>query len=147
MTNTYTIEQANWRDLNAVRRVEQICFPKDVWPIWDIIAVMTLPSVIRLKAVNSGNLVGFVAGDIRSSTGVSWIATIAVLPEFRRQGIGRALLEACEKQLPTPTVRLCVRTSNAEAIQMYQNSGYYQLEVWNRYYLDGETAIVMEKIR
>lgn len=147
MITTYSIEPATWRDLNPVRKVEEICFPKDMWPLWDMIGVLTLPNIIRLKAVRMGKVVGFVAGDIRRHDEISWIATIAVLPDYRRQGIGRALLAACEKLLPTPAVRLCVRSSNREAIQMYLSHGYYQLEIWDKYYLDGEAAIVMEKMR
>ncbi|MCK7466924.1 MAG: GNAT family N-acetyltransferase [Desulfosudis oleivorans] len=39
---------------------------------------------------------GFVAGDPRPRDGWGWIATIAVDPRYRRRGIGRALLHACE---------------------------------------------------
>ena len=147
MPESYTIENATWRDLFGVRQVEQISFPKDMWPIWDIIGVLTFPNVIRLKAVSDGKIVGFVAGDVRHGKELSWIATIAVLPEFRRLGIGRALLAGCERLLPTPEIRLCVRASNLDAIRMYQECGYVRQEVWDRYYFDGEAAIVMEKKR
>jgi ribosomal protein S18 acetylase RimI-like enzyme len=147
MPPPFTIETATWRDLHTVRQVEKICFPKDMWPIWDIIAVLTLSNIVRLKALNRDRLVGFVAGDIRNSEGLSWIATIAVLPEYRRQGIGRALLAACEERITTPIIRLCVRASNAQAIQLYQNMSYMQQEIWERYYQDGEAAIVMQKNR
>lgn len=147
MTEIYTIEQASWRDLFGVRQVEQVCFPKDMWPLWDIIGVLTFPNVVRLKAVSAEKLVGFVAGDIRTSQNLSWIATIAVLPAYQRQGIGRALLAACEQRLPTTSIRLCVRASNAAAIRLYRDFGYIHVETWERYYVDGEQAIVMEKTR
>lgn len=141
-----SIEPASWRDLGAVRRLEQVCFPKDAWPLWDIIGVLTLPSVVRLKAVaDTGQVVGFVAGDIRRSEATSWIATIAVLPEYQGRGIGRRLLEGCEAQLPTPRIRLCVRRENEVAIGLYLHSGYARVGEWKRYYQDGADAIVMEK--
>ena len=142
-----SIEPANWRDLNQVRSLEQVCFPKDIWPIWDIIGVLTLPNVVRLKAVRDGKIVGFIAGDIRSSEKISWIATVGVLPEYRGRGTGRRLLEACEAQLPTAMVRLCVRASNETAIELYKRCGYYGIGSWPHYYQDGEEAIVMEKMR
>jgi ribosomal-protein-alanine N-acetyltransferase len=141
----FHIENANWRDLNAVRQLEQICFPLDAWPIWDLVAVLTLPTVIHLKAVSAGKMIGFIAGDIRSSEKMSWIATVAVLPEYRRQGIGKAMIEACEAQLPTPTVRLCVRITNSEAIRLYQHLGYNRSGIWPQYYQDREDALIMEK--
>jgi ribosomal-protein-alanine N-acetyltransferase len=143
----YEITPASWRDLNAVRQLEQVCFPKDYWPIWDIIGVLTLPSVIRLKAVSDGKVLGFIAGDIRRSEDISWIATVGVLPEYRGQGIGTALMQSCEAQLPTRSVRLCVRTSNEDAIRLYYQMNYRKISIWPSYYLDGEDALVMEKLK
>ncbi len=138
---------ATLRDLNALRRLERICFEKDSWPLFDLIAVLTFPDVIRLKAVEDNKMVGFIAGDPRPSQGFSWIATIAVLPEYRRKGIGRALLHACEAQLRTPRLRLSVRATNQSAITLYEQEGYRTLDIWKAYYNDGENAIVMEKPR
>lgn len=137
---------ASIRDLNALRRLERVCFEKDAWPLFDLIAVLTFPDVVRLKAVEDDRMVGFVAGDPRPSQGFSWIATIAVLPAYRQRGIGRALLLACEAQLQTPRVKLSVRASNLAAIRLYEQEGYRTTDLWNSYYNDGENAIVMEKI-
>jgi ribosomal protein S18 acetylase RimI-like enzyme len=136
---------ANLLDLNALRHVEKICFPKDAWPLLDLIAVLTFPGVIRLKAVEDGQMVGFIAGDPRPSEGFSWIATVGVLPEYRGKGYGRALLEACEAQLTTERVRLSVRSGNEEAIRMYNQAGYIPIDRWTKYYDDGEDAIIMDK--
>ncbi len=142
------IEPATWRDLGAVRQVEQVCFPKDAWPLWDIIGVLTFPNLVRLKAVTGGEkVVGFVAGDIQRGEDLSWIATLGVLPEYQGQGIGRRLLEDCEAQLPTRNIRLCVRKDNDVAIGLYLSTGYTRVGDWKRYYSDGADAVVMEKRR
>ena len=138
---------ASIRDLNALRKLERICFEKDAWSLFDLIAVLTFPDVIRLKAVENDLMVGFVAGDPRPSQGFAWIATIAVLPEYRREGIGRALLHACEAQLKTPRLKLSVRATNHSAINLYEQEGYRSMDIWKAYYNDGENAIVMEKSR
>jgi ribosomal protein S18 acetylase RimI-like enzyme len=138
---------ATIRDLNALRKLEHICFEKDSWPLFDLIAVLTFPDVVRLKAVEDDQMVGFVAGDPRPSQGFSWIATIAVLPDYQRKGIGRSLLHACEVQLKTPRLRLSVRASNQAAITLYEQEGYRTMDIWKAYYNDGENAIVMEKPR
>jgi ribosomal-protein-alanine N-acetyltransferase len=143
----YRIGPASWRDLNAVRRLEQVCFPEDVWPLLDIIGVLTTPNVLRLKAVCAEQVVGFVAADVRRRERLAWIATIGVLPEYRGRGIGRALMEACEAQIPTPSIRLSVRESNRTAIHLYESMGYRQVGRWKVYYHDGEDALVMEKVR
>lgn len=140
-----TIEPASLRDLNALRYVEKVCFPRDAWPLMDLIGVLTFPGVIRLKAVNTRDMVGFIAGDIRRLEGVAWIATLAVLPEFRGRGIGSALLQACEGRISVNRIRLCVRISNNTAIRLYERFGYGRVGEWSRYYQDGESALVMEK--
>ncbi len=134
-------------DLNALNKLEHVCFEKDVWPFLDLIAVLTFPDVVRLKAVEDGRMVGFIAGDPRPAEGLAWIATIGVVPEYRQRGIGRALLHACEAQLKFPRIRLSVRASNDGAIRLYETEGYQRVDVWQKYYNDGESAIIMEKER
>jgi ribosomal-protein-alanine N-acetyltransferase len=139
------IVKASLRDLNALRKLEQISFDKDAWPFFDLIAVLTFPEVIRFKAVEDGQMVGFVAGDPRPRDGWGWVATIAVDPRYQRRGIGRALLHQCEAHLGVPRVRLTVRMSNQGAVTMYEKEGYGLIDVWQAYYNDGEDAMVMEK--
>ena len=141
------IEPATWRDLNALRHLEKICFPKDVWPLFDMVGVLTFPGVVRLKATQDGQMVGFIAADVRRHEDLAWISTLGVLPQYRRRGLGSRLLQACEQQLPVTHVRLSVRATNDPAIQMYTRSGYQQQGVWKRYYTDGEDALVLEKTR
>lgn len=138
---------ASLRDLAGLRRLEQACFPRDAWPLLDLIAVLTWPDVVRLKAVADGQMVGFIAGDPRPAEQTAWIATIGVLPAYQRRGIGRALLRACESRLGESRIRLCVRVSNQAAITMYLQEGYLSIDTWSNYYRDGESALVMEKIR
>lgn len=141
------IVPASLRDLGALRRVEKICFPKDAWPLLDLIGVLTYNGVVRLKAVRDQQMVGFIAGDVRRMEGVAWIATVAVLPEYRGRGIGAALLQACEAHIPVSRIRLCVRPSNDIAIRLYEKFGYIKVGEWTRYYQDGESALVMEKTK
>jgi ribosomal protein S18 acetylase RimI-like enzyme len=140
-----SIVPANWRDLGALRRLERVCFPQDAWPLIDLVGVLTLPDVVRLKAVVHEDMVGFIAGDVRPAKHMAWIATLAVLPEFRGQGIGSALLQACEARLEVATIRLSVRMSNQPAIHLYRSLGYERIGIWPDYYQDDEDALVMEK--
>ncbi len=146
-TTTYTIETASWRDLNALRQLENICFPKDSWPLLDLIGVLTYPNIVRLKAVASNQMVGFIAGDRREKNELGWIATIGVLPEYRRLGIASALILECEARLETPRIRLNVRRSNQGAIELYKLLGYRSVSTWPGYYQDGEDALIFEKVK
>ena len=131
-------------DFGPLQQIERACFNQDRWPLLDLAAVLTFSNVVRLKAVMDGRMIGFAAGDLRGEGGFSWIATIAVLPELQRRGIGRALLHACESQL-APRIRLCVRADNGGAIRLYEREGYRRVDVWRNYYKDRSDALVMEK--
>jgi ribosomal-protein-alanine N-acetyltransferase len=139
------IIKASILDLNALRKLEQESFEKDAWPLFDLIAVLTFSQVVRYKAVEDGQMVGFVAGDPHPGEGWGWIATIAVDQRYRRRGIGRALLQVCETNLGVSRSKLTVRLSNQAAITMYEKEGYKTTDIWKAYYNDGEDGIVMEK--
>jgi ribosomal-protein-alanine N-acetyltransferase len=140
-----SILPANWRDMNALRQLERVCFPLDAWPLLDIIGVLSFPNVIRLKAVAADRMVGFIAGDKRSGKEIAWISTLCVLPSYRRKGIASALLEDCEAQLEVPRIRLSVRVTNNAALQLYERSGYTRVGLWPKYYRDSVDAVVLEK--
>jgi ribosomal protein S18 acetylase RimI-like enzyme len=143
----YEILPATWHDLGPLRKVEKDCFEEDAWPLIDLIGVLTLPGIVRLKALCQDEMVGFIAGDGSRGSQIGWITTVGVLKEYRQMGIGRDLLKACEELLPNPVIQLTVRASNQPAIQMYLQTGYKQTEVWERYYAGGEAGLVMQKIR
>jgi len=139
------IQTANLLDLGALRRLESVCFDKDAWSLLDLIAVLTWSEVIRFKAVDSGEMIGFVAGDPHRSNGVAWLSTIGVDPRYQRRGIGRALLRACEARINLPRMKLTVRISNQGAISLYEQEGYQMVDLWRGYYSDGEDGLVMGK--
>lgn len=140
-----TIQTATIKDLIPLRQLEHACFTLDAWPLLDLIGVLTLPEIIRLKAVLEDKMIGFVAADIRRKEGITWIATISVHPQYRRTGIGSLLLQACENEIPLSTIRLSVRISNKNAINLYRKFGYQEVDIWNNYYKKGEDALIMEK--
>ncbi len=147
MSISFEIKPANWHDLNPLRQLEKECFGSDAWPLWDLIAVLTFPGIVHLKSVVDDRMVGFIAGDPKVSEGVGWITTLGVTQAYRRLGIARELLAACEEGLNLPVIKLSVRRSNLQAIDLYLGVGYRQTDIWPRYYMGGEDALVLEKHR
>jgi ribosomal protein S18 acetylase RimI-like enzyme len=137
---------AKWRDLRAVMTLEKLCFPDDAWPWIDLLGALTFPESVRLKAMLGERVVGFIVGDRRRSEGVGWIATLGVDPAYRRRGVGARLLDRCEIDLAVPRVRLTLRPTNLGARRLYDRAGYQQIDLWPRYYRNGEEGVVMEKI-
>jgi ribosomal-protein-alanine N-acetyltransferase len=77
------------------------------------------------------------------------VLNVAVAPEARGRGVGRALLEEAERRARDLGARMAtleVRRSNAPAIGLYRSMGYRDVAVRPRYYAeDGEDALVMDK--
>lgn len=142
----YTIRSASIIDVGSLQKLERACFEQDAWSLFDLLAVLSFPDVVRLKAVIGNQMVGFIAGDPRPPEKLAWIATLGVLPNFQNQGIGFALLEYCEKELAVPRIRLCVRPTNQSAMMLYSRAGYQVIDRWNGYYSDKGDALVMEKL-
>jgi ribosomal-protein-alanine N-acetyltransferase len=137
---------ATWRDLRDLRNLEKACFGDDAWPLIDLIGVLSVPGIVRLKVNDTDQMIGFIAGERHGLQNMSWIATFGVLPSYQRQGIGSALLHACEDQLDAPRIRLTVRIGNQPALNLYKKYGYQQVDIWRKYYRGGADAIVLEKV-
>lgn len=137
---------ATWRDLRAVMVLERLCFPEDAWPWIDLVGALTFPETVRLKAALGDRTLGFTVGDRRSREDLGWIATLGVHPDYRRRGIGGLLLARCEAELAVGRVRLTLRPSNLGARRLYERAGYHQIDLWPRYYRNGEDGVVMEKV-
>ncbi len=73
------------------------------------------------------------------------LMNIATDPAHRRQGIGRALIDAMiERTGEDANITLEVRVSNAPAIALYESYGFRGVGTRRRYYSDtGEDAIIM----
>ncbi len=139
-----TLVPAGWRDIGELKTLEKISFGRHAWPLIDLLAVLMAPGIIRIKACCDNRMAGFIAGEKRSD-GSGWITTIAVMPEFRQQGIATLLIDTCEKQLKSEQYKLCVMVDNHDAIRLYQKLGYRKMDLWEDYYGKGEHAILMVK--
>lgn len=77
------------------------------------------------------------------------VVSIAVLPEFRRRGIGTALMvkamDFMRGKYGAAEVYLEVRVSNEPAIKLYEKLGFKKVKVLRRYYMDGEDAYLMAR--
>ena len=80
---------------------------------------------------------------------VGHVISIAVLQEYRRRGIGSALmseaLRVFRERYDVDAVYLEVRVSNQPAINMYERFGFVKARLVKGYYRDGEDAYVMVK--
>ena len=134
------------RDLGAIEEIERASYPTP-WSRSMFAGELAKPSSICLGAVDSEHdeLVGYL---IISRYVDAWhVMNIAVVPEFRRRGIARSLLERLFEVTaadPRRGYTLEVRVSNADAIRLYERLGFEARGLRRGYYTDNrEDALIM----
>ncbi|MBS7246827.1 MAG: GNAT family N-acetyltransferase [Candidatus Jordarchaeales archaeon] len=145
--NGVVLRRARDEDLDALYMIDKVCFPRHHFSKYFIRLLLEYPSSVAIVAMISSRIVGFTIGVIEDEN-ESRIYTIGVLPDFRRRGIGRLLLEKLEEELARQGAvkcRLEVMEGNIPALQLYSKMGYHRLGVIRRYYGDKD-GIVMEKV-
>ncbi|MCK6519086.1 ribosomal protein S18-alanine N-acetyltransferase [Myxococcota bacterium] len=91
----------------------------------------------------SGAVLGYALG--WEVAGETQILRVAVGASHRRQGLGRALLEALCLACGGGEALLEVRVSNLPAITLYERAGFVITGRREAYYRDGEAAILMSR--
>ena len=94
-------------------------------PLQDIQRKLMVQSECFLVAVRNGQLIGTTMAGFDGHRG--WVYYVAVHPDERRQGIGKALMYAAEQalaELGCGKVNLQVRAGNDAVVAFYQSLGY-----------------------
>ena len=104
-------------------------------------------SAFVIVAEYEGEFAGY--ADIWTVLDEADLNSIAVRVDFRRKGIGDAIMLAMIEMLSTSgvaTINLEVRVSNMPAIKLYKKYGFNECGVRPGYYLDnGEDALIMTR--
>ncbi len=142
------IELMQIEDLEAVLEIEEASFPTP-WSKNSFLYELTENQrAVYLVAKNEFNKVtGYIGMWIVFDEG--HITNLAAHPLYRRQGVGRALLNeliAVAKKNGVQYLTLEVRRSNLSAQDLYQQIGFVHMGVRRKYYLDNrEDALIMWK--
>ena len=140
------IRKMNLGDVSAIAELEKLCF-SDPWSENSIASEVNNPLSYWLVA----EIDGVVAGYIGSQTvlDAADMMNLAVSPDYRRQGVGQALVNALVEHLQQNKVialLLEVRVSNAPAIALYESMGFEQVGRRPKYYHNPrEDALIMRK--
>lgn len=134
--NLMIIRQCRAEDIEDVIRIENLSFK---YPYPSLIFYEYIEKIFFV-AEKDGKIVGYIIADNSRHL----IVSIAVHPDYRRQGIGKALMERALKYMKGYAY-LQVRVNNKDAIEFYRKLGFYEKEIIKSYYIDGEDAILMFK--
>ena len=105
-------------------------------------AQSTLARLVLAEAP-AGEVLGYALG--WEVAGETQILRVAVGAAHRRQGLGRALLEALCAACGGGEALLEVRASNLPAITLYERAGFVITGRREGYYRDGEAAFLMSR--
>nr|WP_308505642.1 ribosomal protein S18-alanine N-acetyltransferase [uncultured Agathobaculum sp.] len=137
-----TVVPMEERHLDTLAEIEKACFHAP----WSADMLREeLGKGIFLVAEQDGAAVGYVGCQTVLDEG--YITNVAVSPDCRRQGIGRALIaELTEraKRAGLAFVTLEARASNAPAITLYEGAGFRRVGVRKNFYTaPAEDAVLM----
>ena len=108
-----------------LQNIEKVCFGKDAWSIGNIVAEFQNEYSHIFGEVVDGKVVGYAC--VRIMYEEAQICNIAVLPDFRRQGIATRLLKTVDEFSAIQGCERCeleVNVANTAAVEMYKKCGY-----------------------
>ena len=148
------LRQGSTGDLPALLQLEKTCFVGDYAPhrfrSADFLAYLRNPSALFQLARADGELVGYVAGVIRRKGGEpnTRLDSIAVLPAWRRRGVGRQLLnwfleESRRRQADRVTLE--VLASNEAGRRWFAQASFREGRRLPNYYAAGVDGIELSR--
>ena len=132
--------------LDSVSALETECFSHP-WSKKSLEESLGRDNSLFLVAVENGAVIGYAGMEVIVDEG--YIFNVAVSPDFRRRGVGFALvreLVTCGMKNSLCFITLEVRESNAAAISLYSKFGFIKAGERKNYYSDPtENAVIMTK--
>lgn len=136
----------NQNHVAQIAAIEKMCFSAP-WSERSIESELNNPLSLWVVAVEGDTVAGYVGS--QSVLGEADMMNLAVLPQYRRQGVARTLVNTLVCQLQSKSVRclsLEVRASNEGAIALYQSLGFDTVGRRPNYYSGPkEDALILRK--
>ncbi len=133
---------ASESDVVEIARIEKLSF-KTPWSEEMISSEMKEPISRFVVAITGNHVIGYY-GYLHVMDELH-ILNIAVDPDYRRKGIGSALMKNLlgeSKTLSARAITLEVRESNTAAVHLYERAGFQLAGVRPHYYTDKENALI-----
>jgi ribosomal-protein-alanine N-acetyltransferase len=152
--DAFELRKFTMNDLASVTRINQVCLPENYTDFFYVDLCRRFPEAFIIAEEN-GEIVGYIMCRIEvglSNIGLpglvkkGHVVSVAVRPERRHKGVGRALITKAMEGIRMYGAKQCyleVRVTNEEAIGLYKKLGWEVTRSIRGYYADGEDAYVM----
>ncbi|HEV2110738.1 MAG TPA: ribosomal protein S18-alanine N-acetyltransferase [Gammaproteobacteria bacterium] len=140
------IRPATTRDIDELLRLENACFDHDLLSRTDFRNALRASRSLVLVRADGDRLAAYALLRMKGRQG--HLQSLAVDPEARRRGLGRALIVAAEEAALARGARhmqLELREDNGAAEALYESLGYRHHGTWLAYYEDQSDAHCMQK--
>jgi len=141
-----TIRKAAMDDIDAIAYIESECILSP-WSREMIADELSRDDTVYLIAEDEGVAMGFIGASLIIDT--ADITNVAVLDDFRKRGVGFALVSAMAKELSSRgalEILLEVRSESAPARALYEKTGFEVISTRRRYYKDPtDDALIMRR--
>lgn len=156
MQDVFELRKFTMNDLGSVTQINQLCLPENYTDFFYVDLYRRFPETF-IVAEADAKVVGYIM--CRVEVGLSnlrlpglvkkgHVVSVAVLPEYRRKGLGTALVTKAMEGVQMYGAKqfyLEVRVTNEQAISLYKKLGLEVARTVHGYYADGEDACVMSK--
>lgn len=131
------LRNASAADLARIEEIEAASFAEP----WDAAAFCGAfeAEPVNVIVSDNGGVDGFIIFSLIA--GEAEVYDIAVAPESRCRGIGRALMGEMLRRAETAFLE--VREGNSAALALYKRCGFAPIGLRKAYYQNGENAVVM----
>jgi ribosomal-protein-alanine N-acetyltransferase len=150
----FSLRQFKAKDLESVMGINKTCLPENYASFFFLDTHQSCPSGFIVAEVGP-RIVGYIMcriehgfSDIKRIKFVrkAHIISVAVLPEYRRAGIGSELVRhalSAQREAKAEECYLEVRTTNEVGLRLYEKLGFSPARRVPHYYADGAEALVM----
>lgn len=143
------VRQLEWNaiDLKQILEIETLSFNgHDAYTLEDFKRWFERNPDLCLAAESEGRIAGDVISGIRDNK--AELSTLAIHPDYRRRGVGTALLEETAQRIRAygiDAIDLEVRKTNRVGVRFWTKMGFSPIGEQLGFYEDGETALQMRK--
>jgi ribosomal-protein-alanine N-acetyltransferase len=156
LQQAFKLRKFDPNDLERVTYINRVCLPENYSDYFFADLHRRFPETF-IVAEENGEVAGYIM--CRIETGLSGfgfrglakkghIVSVAVLPPYRRKGIGEALVANAIENMQLYKAKQCfleVRVTNTAAVNLYRKLGFQITRTIRSYYADREDAYVMSR--